>query len=133
MFSFRSFHFYNSSVLKKYCKILEVEPSFSFACVPFSFVLCPLSHVLSSNIAWWHALLNAIFVIFLFFRLLRRIGQSGDVQVTWSITVKSPGNAPSPASTFNVSSGLVTMPDGVEIVMLPIMVSQTRNAIKLLS
>lgn len=60
----------------------------------------------------------------IFFRLLRRIGQSGDAQVTWSITVGSPGNAPSPSSTFNVTSGSVTMPDGVETVMLPIMVSQ---------
>ena len=58
----------------------------------------------------------------IFFRLLRRIGQSGDAQVTWSITVESPGNAPSPSSTFNVTSGSVTMPNGVETVMLPIMV-----------
>ena len=58
-----------------------------------------------------------------FTRLNRRIGQSGNAQVNWVITVKSPGDAPSPANTFNVTSGQVDMPDGVEMVMLPIMVS----------
>jgi len=62
------------------------------------------------------------------FSLLRRIGQSGDAQVTWSITVESPGDAPSPSSTFNVTSGSVTMPDGVETVMLPIMVRQINKS-----
>lgn len=65
-----------------------------------------------------------------FFRLLRRLGQSGSAQVTWSITAESPG-APSPSSTFNVSSSSVTMPDGVETVMLPIKVSQEENQLNL--
>lgn len=67
--------------------------------------------------------IKSYFCDIFFFRLLRRIGQSGDAQVTWSITAESPSNAPSPSSTFNVTFGSVTMPDGVEMVPLPIMVS----------
>ncbi|PFX17387.1 G-protein coupled receptor 98 [Stylophora pistillata] len=61
---------------------------------------------------------DGVFVI----RFLRRIGQSGNAQVTWSITANSPGDAPSPTTTFNVTSGTVEMPNGVTMVILPIMV-----------
>ena len=56
-------------------------------------------------------------------RLQRRIGQSGNAQVTWEITSQTAGVGPSPASTFNATSGSVTMPNGVETVLLPLKVS----------
>ena len=63
------------------------------------------------------------------FRLQRRIGQSGNAQVTWEITSQTAGVGPSPASTFNVTSGSVTMPSGVETVLLPLKVSNKNSLV----
>lgn len=55
------------------------------------------------------------------FRVLRRVGQSGDADVRWEI--RSHAGAPNPASTFNVTSGTIKMPNGLDTVLLPIRVS----------
>ena len=49
------------------------------------------------------------------------MGQSGEADVRWEI--KSHSGAPSPASTFNVTSGSIKMPNGLDTVLLPIKVS----------
>ena len=63
------------------------------------------------------------------FRLQRRIGQSGNAQVTWEVTSQTAGVGPSPASTFNATSGSVTMPSGVETVLLPLKVSNKTSLV----
>ncbi|XP_068693739.1 adhesion G-protein coupled receptor V1-like isoform X3 [Montipora foliosa] len=59
---------------------------------------------------------DGLFVI----RLLRQVGQSGDASVDWEITLQSGGSTP--ASTFNVTSGSVYLPSGLDTVLLPIQV-----------